>query len=111
LKTPSAPGTGKIIRYRTTDIFTWAIGLALADFGLGPESITQMLKHERIEVAKCVPEVGKAWRIWLAALLNVCAPCDRGARGVGGPGPLALGRAEDCKTKDIIVGVVVHNRS
>jgi hypothetical protein len=47
--TPSAPGRGKVIRYRTTDIFTWAIGLALADFGLGPESITQMLKQPWVE--------------------------------------------------------------
>ena len=47
--TPSSPGRGKVIRYRITDIFTWAIGLALADFGLGPESIAQMLKEAWVE--------------------------------------------------------------
>ena len=47
--TPSSPGRGKVIRYRTTDIFTWVIGLALAEFGLGTKSITQMLKQPWVE--------------------------------------------------------------
>ena len=47
--TPSSPGRGKVIRYRITDIFTWALGLALADFGLGPESIAQMLKQPWVD--------------------------------------------------------------
>jgi hypothetical protein len=41
--TPSSPGRGKVIRYRKTHIYTWALALALADFGLGPEPIFLLL--------------------------------------------------------------------
>ena len=41
--TPSSPGRGKVIRYRKVHIYTWALALALADFGLGPEAISLML--------------------------------------------------------------------
>ena len=48
--TPSSPGRGKVIRYRIIDIYTWALGLALADFGLGPESIAEILKQPWADV-------------------------------------------------------------
>jgi hypothetical protein len=47
--TPSSPGRGKVIRYRINDIYTWALGLALADFGLGPESIARILEQPWVD--------------------------------------------------------------
>lgn len=42
--TPEKPGRGKVIRYAITDIYDWALGLALADLGLDPKAIAAMIE-------------------------------------------------------------------
>ncbi|PPD09752.1 MAG: hypothetical protein CTY36_02705 [Methylocystis sp.] len=43
--TPESPGRGRVIRYTVSDIYDWALALALADFGLPPEAIINFVKE------------------------------------------------------------------
>jgi hypothetical protein len=43
--TPESPGRGRVIRYTIANIYDWALALALADFGLPPESIIPFIKQ------------------------------------------------------------------
>ena len=47
--TPSSPAGARSSATGSPISYTWAIGLALADFGLGPESIAQMLKQPWVD--------------------------------------------------------------
>lgn len=56
--TPETPGRGKVIRYTIENIYDWAFGLALADFGLPPSSIIKFVKKGYF-VKSYIPRIEK----------------------------------------------------